>query len=63
MTGIKTGTGGTVAGREVFRSAMPVKSAKPEKTVRVKGEQISVKPAGDSSGSIPGTGSRSGVVG
>ena len=43
MTGIKTGTGGTVAGREVFRSAMPVKSAKPEKTVRVKGEQISVK--------------------
>ncbi len=43
MTGIKTGTGGTVAGQEVFRSAMPVKSAKSEKTVRVKGDQISVK--------------------
>lgn len=43
MTGIKTGTGGTVAGREVFRSAMPPKSSKPEKTVTVKGDQISVK--------------------
>lgn len=43
MTGIKTGTGGTVAGREIFRSTLPAKSTKSEKTVTVKGEQISVK--------------------
>ncbi len=28
MTGIKTGTGGTVAGREIFRSTLPAKSTK-----------------------------------
>lgn len=40
MTGIQTGTGGTVAGREFFSSAT---SAKPGQTVSVKGNQISVK--------------------
>ena len=45
MTGINTGTGGTVAGREVFRSAIPAKSAKPKNTVTVKEDQISVKAA------------------
>ncbi len=34
-----------MAGREVFRSAIPAKSAKPKKTVTVKEDQISVKAA------------------
>lgn len=34
-----------MAGREVFHSAIPAKSAKPEKAVTVKGDQISVKAA------------------